>query len=56
MRLDKHELWAVFTQTGRVEDYLRYREAVTNAAQNPQEETHHGADGERTDRPRISYR
>lgn len=56
MILDKHELWAVFAKTGRVEDYLRYREAVTNVAPAKQEESHHGADGKGTDRPRISYR
>lgn len=54
--MDKNELWAVFAQTGRVEDYLRYRDAVTNAAPVKQEEQQHGTDGKGTDRPRISYR
>ena len=54
--MDEHELWAVFTQTGRAQDYLRYREAVMNNAPRQQEETHDGADGKGTDRSRISYR
>ena len=54
--MDQKELWAVFTHTGRVEDYLRYREAVMNAAQKPQEEQFDGTDSKGTDRPRISYR
>ncbi len=52
----KQELWMVFTQTGRAEDYLRYREAVM-AAQPPQtEENQHGTDDHGTDRPRTQYR
>ncbi len=54
--MDQHELWEVFAHTGRVEDYLRYRQAVMQAAQPPQEEQHDGTDGKGTDRPRISYR
>ena len=54
--MDKNELWAVFAQTGRVEDYLRYREAVMQAPPEPKKEQPDGTHGEGTDRPRISYR
>jgi len=54
--VNQNELWAVFAQTGRVEDYLRYREAVMQATAQPQKEQHDGTDGKGTDRPRISYR
>lgn len=54
--MDKNELWAVFAQTGRVEDYLRYRDAVMSNAPEKQKEQHDGTDGKGTDRPRISYR
>lgn len=55
--MDKQELWMVFKQTGRVEDYLRYRDAV-QAAMPPkvEENTQHGADNHGTDRPRTQYR
>ncbi len=56
MQMDKNEWWAVFAQTGRVEDYLRYREAVMRNDPQPKEEQSHGTDSEGTDRPRISYR
>ena len=49
--MDKNELWAVFAQTGRVEDYLRYREAVMLNAPKKQEEQTDGTDGKGTDRP-----
>ena len=49
--MDKNELWAVFTQTGRVEDYLRYRDAVMLSTPQKQEEQPHGTDGKGTDRP-----
>ena len=49
--MENQELWAVFAQTGRVEDYLRYRQAVMSAAPKQQEESHDGADGKGTDRP-----
>lgn len=49
--MDKNELWAVFTQTGRVEDYLRYRDAVMLNAPKPHEEQQSGTDGKGTDRP-----
>ncbi len=54
--MNKDELWAVFSQTGRVEDYLRYREAVMKTTPEQPKEQHNGTDGEGTDRPRISYR
>ena len=54
--MDPNELWAVFAHTGRVEDYLRYRDAVMRTTPPTQEEQHHGADSKGTDRPRISYR
>ena len=54
--MDKQELWAVFAQTGRVEDYLRYRKAVTNQVPDTQKEQSDGNHGKGTDRPRISYR
>jgi len=54
--MDKQELWAVFAQTGRVADYLRYREAVTQKAPDTQKEKPDGDHGKGTDSPRISYR
>ena len=54
--MDQNELWAVFAHTGRVEDYLRYRDAVMQASAPKQEEQRDGTDSQRTDRPRISYR
>ena len=54
--MDQNELWAVFAHTGRVEDYLRYRDAVMQAHAPEQKEQRDGIDSQRTDRPRISYR
>lgn len=53
--MEKEQLWRLFTQTGRVEDYLRYREAVMSAAQ-ARKETTDGTDSKGTDRPRTQYR
>jgi len=50
--MEKDQLWQVFSQTGRVEDYLRYREAVMSAAQ-PKEEMTDGADSQGSDHPRA---
>lgn len=51
----KEQYWQIFAHTGRVEDYLRYAQAVRDAAEQPKE-TENGTDGERTDRPRTQYR
>lgn len=50
--MEKEQLWQVFSQTGRVEDYLRYREAVMSAMQ-PKEEKTDGIDSQRFDHPRA---
>ncbi len=50
----KDEYWQIFAHTGRVEDYLRYAQAVRDAAE--VKETRDGTDGEGTDRPRTQYR
>lgn len=52
---EQDRLWQIFAHTGRVQDYLRYTQAVMNKAE-PQEETKDGIDGKRTDRPRTQYR
>lgn len=54
--MDKQQLWMVFTQTGRVEDYLRYRNAVEASKPPQKEESTHGTDDHGTDRPRTQYR
>ncbi len=53
--MDKEQLWQMFSQTGRVEDYLRYREAVMSVAE-PKEETTDGTDSKGSDRPRTPSR
>lgn len=51
----KEQWWQVFTHTGKVEDYLRYAQAVQQSAES-KKETADGTDGEGTDRPRTQYR
>ncbi|MBQ9413810.1 MAG: hypothetical protein IJU16_01645 [Clostridia bacterium] len=52
MEQDKQTLWKVFAQTGKVTDYLRYRQAVMSAAmpQNGKEATR-DADRKRAGHP-----
>ncbi|MGN0172649.1 MAG: hypothetical protein ACI39E_07685 [Acutalibacteraceae bacterium] len=53
----KHqELWNIFAQTGRVEDYLRYRQAVSQSKQTAaqqKKETADGVNGKGTDHTRA---
>ena len=55
--MEHKQLWQIFMQTGAVEDYLRYRDAVNTAAAPKQEgTTPDGTDSKGTDRPRTQYR
>lgn len=49
MESDKEQLWQVFAQTGRVQDYLRYAQAV-NAHLPKAGETTDGNQSQGTDR------
>ncbi|MBR5134586.1 MAG: hypothetical protein IKV35_03195 [Clostridia bacterium] len=49
METDKEQLWQIFAQTGRVQDYLRYADAV-NAVIPPKKETTDGTQSKGNDR------
>lgn len=49
MEEEKEQLWQVFAQTGRVQDYLRYVNAVS-AHLPDKRETTDGIESKRTDR------
>ena len=50
--MDTNGLWKVFETTGRVEDYLRYRDAVMSAVAK-KGEPQDGFDSKRPDPPRT---
>ncbi len=43
--MEHWELWNIFAQTGRVEDYLRYRQAVSQTAEAAAQQKKEIADG-----------
>jgi len=49
---DRQQWWHVFEMSGKVEDYLHYRQAVDAARRN--EEPKNGTDSQRIDRERES--